>query len=139
MNKIFATAALSLLLVGSAQAEGNLAANGTDLPELIINMDDIKFSQNEYQLETGKYYRIKITCDESADDTAFLSPELFRNIWINQITINDLEWKGYGVYSLECDVAGTFNLSFVPIRPGEYDFYVPGYEDRGLKGKFIVK
>ena len=27
----------------------------------------------------------------------------------------------------------------VPIRPGEYDIYVPGYETRGLKGKFVVK
>jgi hypothetical protein len=27
----------------------------------------------------------------------------------------------------------------VPIRPGEYEIYVPGYENRGLKGKFIVK
>ncbi len=139
MHKFFAATAISLLLAGAAHAEGNLAANGTDLPELTINMDDIKFSQTEYQLETGKYYRLKITCDDTADDTAVWAPELFRNIWINQIAINDLEVKTYGVYSLECDVAGTFDLSFVPIRPGEYDFYVPGYEDRGLKGKFVVK
>ena len=33
----------------------------------------------------------------------------------------------------------TFNISFVPIRPGEYSIYVSGYENRGLKGTFVVK
>jgi hypothetical protein len=68
-----------------------------------------------------------------------VAPELWRNSWINQIVVNDLEVKAYGLYSVEFDDAGTFNISFVPLRPGEYDIYVPGYEDRGLKGKFIVK
>ena len=68
-----------------------------------------------------------------------MSPELWRNSWINQIVVNDLEVKSYGLYSVEFDDGGTFNISFVPLRPGEYDIYVPGYEDRGLKGTFVVK
>jgi len=137
MHKIFATAALSLLLAGSAHAEGNLAANGTDLT-LSINTEDLTFSQNTWELETGKYYRIDITSDGN-EEIAVVAPELWRNSWINQIVVNDLEVKSYGLYSIEFDDAGTFNISFVPIRPGEYDIYVPGYEGRGLKGKFIVK
>lgn len=139
MHKIFAALGVGLLLASPALAEGNLASNGTNLPDLGIDMNSLKFSQNEYDLETGKYYRLNIVCDESADDTAFYSPELFRNIWINQVVVNDMEITPYGVYSLECDDAGTFSIGFVPIRPGEYDFYIPGYEDRGLKGKFVVK
>lgn len=137
MHKILAAAALSLLLMGSAHAEGNLAANGTDLT-LNINTEDLTFSQNTWELETGKYYRIDITSDGN-EEIAVVAPELWRNSWINQIVVNDLEVKSYGLYSVEFDDAGTFNISFVPIRPGEYDIYVPGYEDRGLKGKFIVK
>ena len=120
-----------------ALAEGNLAANGTKL-ELKIDTENLKFSQNEFDLETGKYYRMDISVDD-ADDTAFMAPELWRNVWINQIVVNDLELKTQVPYSLEWDAAGTFNVSFVPIRPGEYDFWVEGYEDKGLKGKFVVK
>jgi hypothetical protein len=135
MHKILAAA--TLLLAGSAHAEGNLAANGTDLT-LNINTEDLTFSQNTWELETGKYYRIDITSD-GGEEIAVVAPELWRNSWINQIVVNDLEVKVGGLYSIEFDDAGTFNISFVPVRPGEYDIYVPGYENRGLKGKFIVK
>lgn len=124
---------------GPAFAEGNLASNGTDLPDLIISAATNSYSQTEYAIETGKYYRLNIICDDTADDTAWVAPEFFRNVWINQIVVNDLEIKASGFYSLECDSAGTFNISFVPLRPGEYDFYGPGNEQRGMKGKFVVK
>ena len=136
-------AALSVAaLLGTAApalAAGNLAAKATNLDDLTIDMNKLKFSKEEYDLETGKYYHLNIVCDDSADDTALVSPEFFRNVWVNQIAINDLEVKSYGTYSLECDTAGTFVLTFVPIRPGEYDYYIPGYENKGLKGKFVVK
>lgn len=118
-------------------AEGNLAANGTDLT-LNIDTENLAFSQNEWQLETGKYYRIDITSD-GGEEIAVMAPELWRNSWLNQIVVNDLEVKTGDLYSIEFDDAGTFNISFVPLRPGEYKIYVPGYENRGLSGTFIVK
>jgi hypothetical protein len=130
-------AAALMLAPAAVLAEGNLAADGEDLV-LEINTVDLKFSQTEWQLETGQYYRIDITSD-GQEEISVVAPELWRNSWINQIVVNDLEVKSYGLYSIEFDDAGTFNISFVPIRPGEYEIYVPGYEDRGLKGKFIVK
>jgi hypothetical protein len=141
MNHMLATAALAaaILIPSQAFAEGNLASNGTNLPDLTVSAAENSYSQTEYDLETGKYYRLNIICDETADDTIWMAPEFFRNVWINQIVINDLEVKPLGVYSLECDSAGTFNISFVPLRPGEYDFYNPGNEERGMKGKFVVK
>lgn len=120
-----------------ALAEGNLASNGTDL-KLDIDTENLTFSQNEWQLETGKYYRIDITSD-GGEEIAVVAPELWRNSWINQIVVNDLEVKSADLYSVEFDDAGTFNISFVPQRPGEYKIYVPGYENRGLTGTFIVK
>ena len=126
------------LLAPPAMAKGNLAHDPVRLPELKIDTVDLKYSQTEYQLETGKYYRMDISV-EDADDTAFVAPDFFRNVWINQIVVNDLELKVQNPYSFEWDAAGTFNVSFVPIRPGEYEFSVAGYEDRGLKGKFVVK
>ncbi|MGB3027308.1 hypothetical protein [Paradevosia shaoguanensis] len=131
-------AATTLALASPVFAEGNLAANGTNLPELKIDTEKLAFSETEYQLETGKYYRLDITSD-GGEEMALVFPELVRNSWINQIVVNDLEVKAGGLYSLEFDDGGTFNISFVPVRPGEYDFWVPGYENKGLKGKFIVK
>jgi len=140
MKYLFAAAALGIAaLIGSmpAVAEGNLAANGTDLT-LEINTIDLKFSQEVWELETGKYYQLDITSDGN-EEISVVAPELWRNSWINQIVVNDLEVKAYGLYSIEFDDAGTFNISFVPIRPGEYSIYVSGYENRGLKGTFVVK
>jgi hypothetical protein len=133
---VIAGAAVALM-TAPVFAEGNLAANGVAI-DLKIDTDNLKFSQNEIDLETGKYYRMDISV-EDADDTAFMAPEFFRNVWINQIVVNDLELKVQNPYSLEWDGEGTFNVSFVPIRPGEYEFWIAGYENKGLKGKFVVK
>lgn len=141
MNRLTRTAAsvslsLSLgLFAIAAQAEGNLASNPEDLPELMLT-GDLKISQTEYNLKTGKYYRLKITAD-GEEEFAWMAPELFRNAWVNQVVVNDLEFKGE-IYSLEFDAAGTFELTFVPIRPGRYEFYVPGFENKGMAGAFNV-
>ncbi|WP_299973952.1 hypothetical protein [Devosia sp. 66-22] len=140
MNKmIVAASALVLAAVTSvpALAEGNLASRATEL-ELNINTVDLAFSQTEFQVETGKYYILHITGD-GEEEIQVVAPELWRNSWINQVVVNDLETTPYGLYGIEFDDEGTFSIGFVPIRPGEYDIYVPGYETRGLRGKFVVK
>lgn len=140
MNKmIVAASVLVLAAVTSvpALAEGNLASRATEL-ELNINTVDLAFSQTEFQVETGKYYILHITGD-GEEEIQVVAPELWRNSWINQVVVNDLEIAPYGLYGIEFDDEGTFSIGFVPIRPGEYDIYVPGYETRGLKGKFVVK
>ena len=138
MMKLIAAAGVAVLAaVAPAHAEGNLASRATEL-ELNINTVDLTFSQTEFQLETGKYYILHVTSD-GAEEIQVVAPELWRNSWINQVVVNDLETTPYGLYSIEFDDEGTFSIGFVPIRPGEYDIYVPGYENRGLTGKFVVK
>ena len=129
---------LAMAIPGPVLAEGNLAANADRLPDLLIDTTELTFSQTEFQLETGQYYRWRIVHD-GGEELAIVAPELFRNSWINQVIINDLEVTPYGLYSVEFDDAGTVDIWFVPIRPGEYAFYADGYEDRGLIGKFVVK
>ena len=123
------------VLIGSGfptHAEGNLASKPVDLPDLILK-SDLTISQSEYMLETGKYYRLHISSD-GEEGFAWMAAELFRNSWVDQIAVNGLKVKSYGTYSLEFDDASTF----VPIRPGRYDFWVDGYENRGMKGAFMV-
>ena len=135
---LLASAMVVASLVAPAQAEGNLAANATRLPDLTIDSAALTFSETKFELETGKYYRLRIVHD-GGEELAVVAPELFRNSWINQVIINDLEITPYGLYSVEFDDEGTVDVWFVPIRPGEYKFWADGYEDRGLSGTFVVK
>jgi hypothetical protein len=137
-TRIMMAAFAVLGLIGQAQAEGNLAANATRLPDLMIDSEALTFSETTFELETGKYYRLRIVHD-GGEELAVVAPELFRNSWINQVIINDLEITPYGLYSVEFDDEGTVDVWFVPIRPGEYKFWADGYQDRGLSGTFVVK
>ena len=132
-----AVATLAATVATPVLAEGNLASRATEL-ELNINTVDLAFSQAQFDIETGEYYILHITSD-GAEEIQVVAPELWRNSWINQVVVNDLETAVYGLYGIEFDDEGTFSIGFVPIRPGEYDIYVPGYENRGLTGKFVVK
>ena len=57
-------------------AAGNLAAGGDKLPELKIDSTQLKFSQNEYDIETGKYYRLTISVDDGSDTFGLVMPQL---------------------------------------------------------------
>ena len=130
--------ALLALAPFTALAEGNIASNATRLPDMMIDSAALTFSETSFELETGKYYRWRIVHD-GGEEFLIMAPELFRNSWINQVIIEDLEVAPLGLHSVEFDDEGTIDIWFVPIRPGDYDFYVPGYEERGLKGTFVVR
>lgn len=132
--------ALALILAvqaGTALAEGNLAAAPEALSPLVLNGAEWSMAPLEYTLETGKYYHWSITSD-GLEEFAVMAPELWRNAWINQVVINDLEVKPLGLYSVEFDDEGTIDIWFVPIRPGQYPFWVDGFEERGMAGVFMV-
>ncbi len=140
MKTIFAAgiiAAAATFGATTAFAEGNLASQPT---RLVLDIDTraLEFSETEFQLETGKYYVWEINHD-GYEELMIQAPTLLRNSWINQVVINDLEVHTATFYGVEFDDEGTLTISFVPIRPGNYDFFAPGFEDRGLKGTFVVR
>lgn len=116
---------------------GNLTKRATRLAPL--ELDGVKgFSQKNYDLETGKYYRWRITSD-GREEYKILAPGLFRNSWINQVVIEDKEVKPNGLYAVEFDSAGTIDIWFIPIRPGNYPFYVENFETQGFHGVMRVR
>jgi hypothetical protein len=125
------------LQAGTVVAEGNLASAPQTLEPLLLDGREWSMAPLEYTLETGKYYRWAITSD-GLEEFAVMAPDLWRNSWINQVVINDLEVKPMGLYSVEFDDEGTIDIWFVPIRPGRYDFWVAGFEGRGMAGHFMV-
>jgi hypothetical protein len=129
--------AATLLSIGESAASGNLASRGTRLETLKLT-GDLGFSVTEYRIETGKYYRWRIESD-GGEEFMVQAPELMRNVWIDEIIINEIEVKPMGgVYGIEFDDAGQADIWFVPIRPGAFEYYVRGYKNRGMVGKFIV-
>ncbi len=119
-------------------AEGNLASRATRLVDMQIDSAELSLSVNEFEAETGKYYRWRIVHD-GGEEFQIVAPDLFRNSWIDQVVINDLEVQPFGLYAIEFDDEGTIDIWFVPIRPGDYDFWIHGYRERGLAGKFVVR
>ena len=142
MKRAFWTGALGAL-VGAAMApavhaEGNMASQPVDLEPLALDAN-LNFSVKEYRIETGKYYRWEISSD-GGEEFLVKAPELWRNAWINQVVINDIEVKPLGgIEGVEFDDEGSAVVWFIVLRPGEYDFYAAGFEERGMAGKFIVK
>jgi hypothetical protein len=128
----------ALLAAGPAGAEGNLASKPTKLAPLVMNKD-LSMSVKQYELTTGKYYRWQVE-SKGGEEFQLRAPDLFRNSWVDQIVTNGIEVKPMGgVYGIEFDDPGATEIWFVPIRPGDYEFYVAGQRERGMLGKFIVR
>ncbi len=127
-----------LLLPTLAWAEGNLAARAERLPTLEI--DGAKgFSVTSYEIETGKFYRWRIASD-GRDEYKLLAPELMRNSWVEQVSIEDKEVKPLGgLYAVEFDDEGEIEIYFVPVRPGAYEYSIENMREDGMLGTFVVK
>lgn len=137
-------AALAVILAAfafsaTAQERGRagLLSGVTRLPPITLSVGK-PLAEKPYELESGKYYRIEITSDGTGE-LAIGGPEFFRNVWINEVVINDIEIRPLGVDSIEFDSAGTARISFVPIRPGTFELLIPGTTSESQKAIFNVK
>ena len=111
-----------------------------DLPELILGSkeDQVTANQKDFELIAGQGYRWKITAAGGLEYK--FHTDLFRNVWNNQIVINDLEVHMNGAPAwLEFDADGTIQVQFTTIRPGTYTWSVPDLADKGMKGTITIK
>lgn len=111
-----------------------------NVPELVLGSKDSEFTvnQKDFELVAGQGYRWKIT-SAAGLEYKFVT-DLFRNVWMNQIVIEDLEVHMNGAPAwLEFDAPGTINVQFTAVRPGEYTWSVPDLADKGMKGKITIK
>ena len=129
-----AVAAAAMIALPSSAA--NLITKATDLPPLQLSAGKA-FPKEPIQLEAGKYYRWTIESDGSSE-LAIAAPDFFRFIWINEVVINEIEVRPLGLDSIEFDDEGAATISFVPIRPGEFEYFMPNSGD-AYRGKIIVK
>ncbi|WP_378943151.1 hypothetical protein [Mesorhizobium sp. ANAO-SY3R2] len=111
-----------------------------DVPELILGTKDDQFTVNrkDFELIAGQGYRWKISAAGGLEYK--FQTDLFRNVWMNQIVINDLEVHMNGAPAwLEFDSDGTIQVQFATVRPGVYSWSVPDLADKGMKGTITVK
>ena len=111
-----------------------------DLPELILGSKEDQFTANQkdFELIAGQGYRWKITAAGGLEYK--FHTDLFRNVWNNQIVINELEVHMNGAPAwLEFDADGTIQVQFTTVRPGIYTWSVPDLADRGMKGTITIK
>lgn len=92
--------------------------NSEDLPPLTISAEK-PLAEAPLVLKSGTYYEIELISDGSAE-LAVSGPGFFRAIWIDEVVINDLEVRPYGIESFEFDDEGVLEISFVAIKPGTY-------------------
>ena len=131
-------ACLSLAVAGDALAQAGLMTGGAKKLDPITLASGKPLAAKPYQLEAGKYYRIDIVADGS-QELAIAGPDFFRNVWVNEVVINDIEVRPLGVDSIEFDDEGKATISFVPIRPGTFVLRVPGTSSDSQQAVFNVK
>jgi hypothetical protein len=133
----FASLACGLVAAGSVAAEGDPTRRATRLEPLEL-VAASGFSVTRYKIETGVYYRWRIASD-GLEEYKLVAPKLFRESWIDQVVINDLEVKPHGLDAVEFDAEGIIDIWFVVQRPGEYVYQIEGLETQGFSGVFVVK
>ncbi|WP_162913093.1 hypothetical protein [Rhodospirillaceae bacterium SYSU D60014] len=113
------------LPVGAA----NLLTKAVDLEPLSLSAGKA-FPKEPIELEAGQYYRWEIESDGTSE-MAIAAPNFFRFIGI--------EVRPLGLDSIEFDEEGTATISFVPIRPGPFEYFMPNTRGDTYRGTIIVK
>jgi hypothetical protein len=72
-----------------AEAQSGLLTRPIDLPSMTLSAG-APVASAPYELESGKQYSLTIAADGSAE-LAIHGADFFRNVWINEIIINDIE------------------------------------------------
>ena len=139
MKKIILFVAMLLITSEFAFAKNikGLLHSRTTLAPITIGAGQA-LAQKPYKLEAGKYYKLVLKSDGSRE-VPIVGAEFFRNIWVNQVSINDIEVRPLGIDSFEFDDEGEIELTFIPIKPGTYTLGLPSAKTDRERATFIVE
>ena len=139
MKKIGMIIVMLFLTVEFANAKNlkGLLHSRTTLEPITISAGE-PLATKPYNLEAGKYYKLIIKSDGSRE-VPIVGADFFRNIWVNQISINDIEVRPLGIDSFEFDDEGEIELTFVTIKPGTFTLGLPSAKSDRERATFIVE
>lgn len=110
----------------AASAQSGMVGKAEKLPHITLS-SGAPLAEKPLELKAGIYYELAIKADGSAE-MAISGPAFFRNCWIDEIVINDIEVRPLGVDSIEFDDEGEAEISFICIKPGAFELTAPGTE-----------
>ena len=128
--KTWIAAGALALIAGSAAAHdygfaGVLSANNKgEMPEITLSVGK-PIAEGPITLKSGMMYELEIESDGSGE-LALEGPGFFRAIWVNEVVVNGLEMRPFGMESVEFDEAGEMEIEFLAIKPGAYFLRIPG-------------
>lgn len=139
MKKIILFMSLLLAVGNFAYAKNikGLLHSKTTLAPIMIGAGQA-LAEKPYKLEAGKYYKLVLKSDGSRE-VPIVGAAFFRNIWVNQISINDIEVRPLGIDSFEFDDEGEIEMTFVPIKPGTFTLGLPSAKSDRERATFIVE
>ncbi|MBN9888231.1 hypothetical protein [Salipiger abyssi] len=122
-------AALALFSLPAAAHEFGFAgvlsaSNKGEMPEILLSVGQ-PLAEGPITLKSGMLYELEIEADGSGE-LALEGPGFFRAIWVNEVVVNGLEIRPFGLESVEFDEAGTMEIEFLAIKPGQYYLKIPG-------------
>ncbi len=138
----FVSTLVAVLAAAPAQAHdlgfAGLLSKGNmeELPEIKLSVGEPL--GEDMVLKSGTGYELEITSDGSGE-IQLAGPGFFRAIWVNEVVINDLEVRPYGLESLEFDDEGTMEIEFIAIKPGTYELKIPGTTSDNQRIKITIK
>ncbi|WP_421983007.1 hypothetical protein [Roseibium sp.] len=133
---------LSMLAVPTVAHEFGFAgildkSNREELPDLILSSGK-PIADAPLILKSGTMYEVEIVSDGSAE-LALEGPGFFRAIWVNEVVINGLEVRPFGLESVEFDDAGTMEIEFLAIKPGRYFLRQPGSKGENQRVEITIQ
>lgn len=99
-------------------------SNKDEMPEITLSVGK-PLAEGPITLNSGTLYEVEITSDGSGE-LGLEGPGFFRAIWVNEVVVNGLEIRPFGLESVEFDEAGTMEIEFLAIKPGQYHLKIPG-------------
>lgn len=129
MKPTLIAAALVAMALPAAAHEYGFAGilsheNSEEMPEITLSVGK-PLAEGPITLKSGMVYELEITADGSGE-LGLEGPGFFRAIWVNEVVVNGLEIRPYGLESVEFDQAGEMEIEFLAIKPGQYHLKIPG-------------
>lgn len=111
--------------------------NSEDLEPLTLSVGK-PISEGPITLKSGTVYEIEIISDGTGE-LALEGSGFFRAVWINEVVVNGLEIRPFGIESVEFDEAGTMEIEFLAIKPGRYVLQQPGARGDGQRVEITIQ
>ncbi|SDH95414.1 hypothetical protein [Alloyangia pacifica] len=142
MKTTLIAAALAALALPAAAHEYGFAGilsntNSEEMPEITLSVGK-PLAEGPITLKSGMMYELEIEADGTGE-LGLEGPGFFRAIWVNEVVINGLEIRPYGLESVEFDEAGEMEIEFLAIKPGQYYLKIPGSTGESQRVEIVIQ